>query len=112
MVLASENHSKIDPFSHFFRKRRFCENCSFPIGKPLFSSFRAFKKQPKIDAKTRSEKASKKNLPKIDFGLHFGLPKPPKIDPTSKNIEKKSVPKKAPKKEPRAETGTNGNQAF
>ena len=25
------------------------------------------------------EKASKKNSPKIDFGVDFGLPKPPKI---------------------------------
>ena len=112
MVLASENHSKIDPFSHFFRKRRFCENCSFPIGKPLFSSFRAFKKQPKIDAKTRSEKASKKNLPKIDFGLRFDLPKPPKIDPTSKKIAKNRVPKKAPKKQPWELPQIKTRQAF
>ena len=84
VVLASENHSKIDVFSHFFRKRRFCEICSFPIGKPLFSRFGASKKRPKIDVKTHSKKASQKNVPEIDFGLRFGLPKPLKIDPTSK----------------------------
>ena len=34
--------------------------------------------QQKNEAKTRSRKTSKKNLPKIDFGLHFGSPNPPK----------------------------------
>ena len=28
MVLASENDSKIEVFSDFFRKRRFCKNCA------------------------------------------------------------------------------------
>ena len=35
------------------------------------------------------EKASKKNSPKIDFGVDFGLPKPPKITPKSRRGAKK-----------------------
>ena len=57
---------------------------------------------PKNDPKsmpTHSKKNSKKNIPKIDVGFHFGLPKPPKIDPTSKKIGKKRVPKNVLKKE-------------
>ena len=35
------------------------------------------------------EKASKKNSPKIDFGVDFGLPKPPKIAVKSTRVAKK-----------------------
>ena len=35
----------------------------------------------KIDAEITIEKNIEKNLSKIDFGLHFGLPKPPKTVP-------------------------------
>ena len=93
-VLASENDSKIEVFSHFFRKRRFCENRA-PVEAPcIFSGFGASQNRPKIDAKTRSKKASKKNVPKLDFGLRFGLPNPPKIQKSlsktpSENLSKK-----------------------
>ena len=49
------------------------------------------KNRHEIDSKTYSKKASTKSLPKIDFGLHFGLQKPPNIDKKSK---KKRLPKK------------------
>ena len=42
-----------------------------------------------MNAKTPSKKTLPKNLPKIDFGLHFGFRKPPKIDLTSKTFEQK-----------------------
>ena len=92
VVLASESDSKIDVFSNFFQKRRFYEICSFPIGKSLILRSRALKNPPKIDAKTHSKKASKKNLPKIDFGLPFGLPKPPQTLPKSKNLGSRTKP--------------------
>ena len=44
------------------------------------------------------KKTSKKNVPKIDFGLRFGLPKPAQIDPTSKKT-KKTLSKKSKKKQ-------------
>ena len=96
LVLASENNSKIELFSHFFRKRRFCENRA-PVEAPcIFSGFGASQNRPKIDAKTRSKKASEKNVPKLDFGLRFGLPNRPNMQ---KNL-KRCVLKKAPKKQP------------
>ena len=88
MVLVPESDSKIEICSILFRKRRFCKNRAPVEAKLLFFRFRASQKPLKIDAETHSKKTSKKNLPKIDFGLHFGLPKPPKIDPTLKKNEK------------------------
>ena len=40
------------------------------------------------------QKSIEKNLPKIDLGLHFGFPKPPKIAPRSKKIASIIEPKK------------------
>ena len=111
-VLASENGAKIEVFSILFRKRRFCKNRALALAPCTFSRFGASKNRPKIDAKTHSKKASQKNLPKIDFGLRFDLPKPPKIGPTSKKNEKKRLRKKSQKKAPWALLGTNGRQAF
>ena len=97
IVWASENDSKIDVFSHFFRKRRFCENRA-PVEAPcIFSGFGASQNRPKIDAKTRSNKASKKNVPKLDFGLRCGLPTPPKIHQKLKKSKKDRHRKKAQK---------------
>ena len=112
MVRASENDFKIEVFSMFFRKWPFCKNHCFSKGKLLFFRFRASQKPLKFDAETHSKNTSKKNLPKIDFGLRFGFPKPPKIHPTSKKIEKQSLRKKPCKKDPRKSMGPNGRQAF
>ena len=99
-ILASENGAKIEVFSLLLRKCRFCEKRA-PVEAPcIFSGFGASQNRPEIDAETHSKKASKKSFPKIDFGLRFGLPKPPQIDPTSKKIEKNCVLKKAQKKQP------------
>ena len=94
MVWASENDSKIEVFSMFFRKWPFCKNHCFSKGKLLFFRFRASQKPLKFDAETHSKNTSKKNLPKIDFGLRSDLPKPAQIDPTSPKIGKKSLRKK------------------
>ena len=110
MVLAPESDSKIEICSILFRKRRFCKNRAPVEAKLLFFRFRASQKPLKIDAETHSKKTSKKNLPKIDFGLHFGLPKPPEIDPTSKKIEKKAFEKKLEKKKLREPPTRAGNQ--
>ena len=51
--------------------------------------------QQKNRFKNALEKNIEKNLPKIDFGLHLGLPKSPKIHKKSQKIEKKHFQKKA-----------------
>ena len=98
VVLASENDSKIEVFWHFFRKPRFCEICSFPIGKSIISGFGASKKRPKIDAKTHSKKTSKKKPKKPDFGSVLTSQNPPKIHPKSQKIEKNAFRKRVLKK--------------
>ena len=55
-----------------------------------FLKVRASKKPSKIDAKMRSKKTLQKKLPKIDFGIHFGFPKPRKIASKSQKIGSKS----------------------
>ena len=112
VVLAYENPSRIETFSHFFRKRRFCKNRAPAKAPCIFSRFGAFKKRPKIDAKTHSKKASQKNVPEIDFGLRFGLPKPFKIDPTSKKALLKTKRKKAAMQIKLQRSQPNGHQAF
>ena len=102
VFLTSENGAKIDTFSLLFRKRRFREN---PLKHWLcaqesrFGPSRNDKNHQKNASKKAFEKSMAKSFPKIDFGFHFGLPNPPKIDPTSKKIEKNRVQKKAPKKQ-------------
>ena len=94
VVLGSENDSNIDIFSPLFRKRRFCENHCFSLVKLMILRVRASKKRPKIDAKTRSKKASTKNVPKLDFGLRFGLPNRPNIQKNRKNTRPEKSSKK------------------
>ena len=53
------------------------------------SDIKKRKNHKKIDSKTHSKKASQKNFPKIDFGLHFGLPKPFQNRPNIEKIRKK-----------------------
>ena len=81
---------KMDPKSSFFRI--FCENDDLAkISKNhrknngfwWFLRVWASKNPTKIDAKTLSQKTSKKNLSKIDFALGFGLQKPPQTPPKS-----------------------------
>ena len=69
-------------------------------------------KTMKNRCKNAFEKNIEKNGSKIDLGVHFGFPKPPKIDPTSKKIKKNGIQKKAPKKRPRAAPDLKTNQAF
>jgi len=83
VVLTSENDVKIKLFSLLFRKRLFCENRCFSLGKLLFFRFRAFQKLPKMEVETPFEKSIAKKAPKIDFGVNFGSPKPSKIAPES-----------------------------
>ena len=86
VVLTSEHEAKIDYFSNAFRKRRFCKNRAPVEAGARFLRFGTCKNRPKIDAKTLSKKALQKHLAKIDFGLRFGLPKPPEIPPKSFKI--------------------------
>ena len=114
-ILTSKNGSKIESFSLLFRKCRFCENRCFSLSKLLFFRFRASQNRSKIDTKTHSKKTSKKTFPKIDFGFHFGSPKPPKIHQKSKKNEKNRVEKKHKKKSPGPQRASNqklANQAF
>ena len=76
--LASKNKAKIDVFSNLFWKRRFCENRVPVEARARFSRFGASKNRPNIGVQTHSKKTSKKWASNIDFGIHFGLPKPPK----------------------------------
>ena len=52
---------------------------------------------PKINAKTHSKKASQKNVPKIDFGFRFGLPKTSQNRPNIEKNRKKRPSKKSSK---------------
>ena len=90
-IFASENGTKINAFSHFFRKRRFCENHCFSNGKLLFSRFGTFKNPSKIDAKTRSNKTWPNTTPKIDFQVLLASQKPPKIYQKSKKLLQKAT---------------------
>ena len=56
----------------------------------LFFEVRGFQKYTQNDAKTDSKKTSQKNIQKIDFGIHFGFPKAPKIAPKSTRIVSKA----------------------
>ena len=94
MVLASKNGFKIDRFSIMFWKRRFCENRAPVEAGARFLGCGASKKRSKIDAEIACEKQLPKSFSKIDFDLHFGLPKPPKIAPRSKKIASNIEPKK------------------
>ena len=60
--LASENGSKIQCFWPLIRKRRFCKNHCFFLGKLLFFWFRASKNRPNFDVKMLSKMTSKKRL--------------------------------------------------
>ena len=64
LVLASEKDSQIKVFSLFFRKRRFCENHSFP----LFFKFRASKNRCRNRIR---KKAGKKTFQKIFFAAFW-----------------------------------------
>ena len=77
-ILASENGPQIEDFAYHYRKRRFCKNHCFSYAKLLFFRFGGSKKHTKIDAKTHCKITSKKRTQKSNFGIHFGLPKPPK----------------------------------
>ena len=70
---------KLSFFCYFFENVDFVEIMVFPQENSYFSGLGP----PKIHRKsmpTRSRKKHrKKNLAKIDFRLHFGLPNPPKI---------------------------------
>ena len=99
MVLTFQNGVKIEPFFDLLRKRRYNGNRCFSLVKLMILRVRASKKRPKIDAKTRSKKASQENLAKIDFGLRFGSQNPPKIDPKFKKIASEALSKTSRKKQ-------------
>ena len=105
--LASKNASKIDHFSNIFPKRRFCKNRAPVYAGAQFSRFGASQKRSKIDADIAFEKKPPKNIPKINFDIHFGFPKPPKIDAKSKKMASESELKK--KLQPPSETGARPN---
>ena len=86
MVLASPNGAKMELFWMVFRKRRFCENSHPSQAKTCFLRFGASKNAIQNDAETHSKKTSQKNMQKLDLGLHFDFPKPPKIHPKSKKV--------------------------
>ena len=72
MILASANVSKIEVFSHLFRRRRFCENSQKPLKKQWFLLiFQG--RSPQKSTKNRCQNAFAKNIakndPKIDFGV-------------------------------------------
>ena len=69
-VKISQNHRKTNGFYWFFEVR-------------------PSKKRPQNDAETQLKHTSERNLSKIDFDLHFGLPKPPQIGPKSTRDAKK-----------------------
>ena len=96
-VLASENDSKIDVFSLFFQKRRFCENALkhwLCAQKSRFELEKNKKKSPKNRFPNVLEKNIAKNLSKLNFYPHLDLPKPLKTAPSCKNSLKKNPPKK------------------
>ena len=89
VVWASKNEAKIDHCSLLFRKRRFDENHWFCQGKSWCLRFRASKNARKINAKTRSTKASQKNLPESILASIFAPPKHPNSLPkTLKSLRK------------------------
>ena len=107
-----KNQPKIYVFLLLFRKQGFCENRAPVEAKLLFFMFRTFKKRFKFDAETHSKKTSKKSLPKIDVGLHFGFQKPPKIEKIApKALSKTSLKKEAMRLKPQSPQ-RNGRQAF
>ena len=86
VVMASENDSKIDVFSYFFQKRRFCKNRAPVEAKLIFFRFRASKNRRKIDTKTHSKKTTKKTSKKSVLASIFAsqtLPKSSENPPKS-----------------------------
>ena len=69
------------------------KSCSRRGGSSIFR-VRSLQKTSKIDAEIACEKKLPKNISKIDFDLHFGLPKPPKITPRAKQIASNIASKK------------------
>ena len=90
IVLASENVSKIEVFSHFFRRRRLFENQQKPLKKTIIFIDFSGSAPPKIHPTSipkRARKKHRKTFPKNRFWLPFW---PPKILPKSTQHRKNS----------------------
>ena len=119
MVLASENDSKIDVFSHFFRRRRFFENEQKPLKKLWFSlifQVRSLQKSAQNRCQNAIEKSIAKKAPKNRFWLPFWAPKSSqnrsKVDKNRKKIALKKTRKKKAHANQRYSQVLSGSQAF
>ena len=109
MSLASPNNPKIEIFPPLLLKRRFCKNPYETLAVRTKIKVRTKKKQeklPKNRSRNAIEKSIAKNLPKIDFCLRFGLPKPAQnllrrvTTSSHKTLWKKRLSSKTLKKKP------------
>ena len=76
----------------------------------------SLKKSVQNRCQVASEKTSKKNSPEIDFGIDFGLPKPPKIAPQTTKIAPGSDVKRSLFRDAmqpaKKSSGVNGNRRL